>query len=160
MKHFFNHFNGRNFIQRTVLFLFLFILIRLLADWIQGDASFFRILRLSLVRYLSFAMVLGLLDSETWHKGVAKEEEKPTSFSGFSAAFFHYAGVAFFISLLCGFIFLLFFFIQWLVNYATGKADAAFFPDWPLYLLVIAVIGVSFACFDAFRNYRLWKKSR
>lgn len=162
MKRFLHHFNWRNFLQRTVLFLFVFILIRLLVDWLEGDVSLFRVLRLSLVRYLTFAMIFGLLDSETWHSaGKNKEaEEQPTTFKSFAAAFFHYSGVALIISFLCGAIFSVFFFIQWLVNYFTGKPNAALFPNWHLYLLVILVIGISFAGFDAIRNYRLLKKRR
>ena len=162
MKRFLNHFNWRNFLQRTALFLFVFILIRLLVDWVEGDVSLLRILRLSLVRYLSFAMVFGLLDSETWYSSRNKKdkEEQPTEFANFSAAFFHYTGVALIISLLCGLIFSFFFFIQWLINYFTGKPNADLFPNWPVYLLVILVIGISFAGFDAIRNYRLLKKRR
>lgn len=161
MKKLITHINWRNFLQRTVLFLLLFIIIRLIVDWVEGDASLFRILRLSLMRYLTFAMVLGFLDSETWFFAKEKkEEEKVTKFTSTSSALFHYAGVAFFISLLCGFIFFIFFLIQWLVNYFTGKTSAALFPDWPLYLLVIGVLGIAFAGFEALRNYRNSKKIR
>jgi hypothetical protein len=155
MNDLLKRFNWRNFLQRTILFLAVFIIIRLLVDWMEGDVSLLRVLRLSLVRYLAFAMILGLLDSENWQSGKEKqEEEKVLEFASLSAAIFHYAGVAFFISLLCGFIFFLFFLVQWLVNYFTGKANATLFPHWLLYLLVIVAIGVSFAAFDAYRNYR------
>jgi hypothetical protein len=159
MKKLFTRLNWRNFLQRTVLFLLVFIIIRLLVDWVEGDVSLLRVLRLSLVRYLTFALVLGLLDSETWYSSKQiSTEEKVIKFTRSSSALLHYAGVAFFISLLCGFIFFVFFVIQWLVNYFTGKTSAALFPDWPLYLLVIAVLGISFAGFEAFRNYRNSRK--
>jgi hypothetical protein len=159
MKGLLKRFNWRNFLQRTILFLAVFIIIRLLVDWLEGDVSLLRVFRLSLVRYLAFAMVLGLLDSENWSSNKeTKEEEKVLEFASLSAAFFHYTGVAFFISLLCGFIFFLFFLFQWLVNYFTGKPNATLFPNWLLYLLVIVAIGISFAAFDAYRNHRRKKR--
>lgn len=109
MKKLLTRFNWRNFIQRTVLFLLVFIIIRLIIDWIEGDVSLLRVLRLSLLRYVTFALVLGLLDSENWRSSTQKaEKENLPQFSSTSQALLHYAGVAFFISLLCGIIFLYF----------------------------------------------------
>ncbi|HMO32476.1 MAG TPA: hypothetical protein PKE63_04125 [Lacibacter sp.] len=159
---FLHQFNWKNFLQRTVLFLAIFIIIRLLVDWMEEqDASLLRILRLSLVRYLSFAMVFGLLDSDTWKKpGSTPESEAPTVFKSTAAAFFHYTGVAIIIALLCGLILLVFFLVQWGMNYAAGKTHVAVFPNWQIYLLVIAIIGACFALYDAFRNYRRLQKRR
>ncbi|HEX4958290.1 MAG TPA: hypothetical protein VFV46_08945 [Lacibacter sp.] len=161
MKKLFNRFNWRNFIQRTVLFLLVFIIIRLIVDWIEGDVSLLRVLRLSLIRYVTFALVLGLLDSENWRSSTQiTEKEKLPQFKSTSEAFLYYAGVAFFISLLCGIIFLVFFTIQWLVNYLSGKSTTSFLPNWPLYIMVIVVLGISFAGFEAFRNYRNSRKEK
>lgn len=161
MKKLFTRFNWRNFVQRTVLFLLVFIIIRLIVDWIEGDVSLLRVLRLSLLRYVTFALVLGLLDSENWRSSTQKaEKENLPQFRSTSQAFLHYAGVSFFISLLCGIIFLVFFAIQWLVNYLSGKSTTSLLPNWPLYILVIVVLGISFAGFEAFRNYRRSRKEK
>lgn len=161
MKKLFTRFNWRNFAQRTVLFLFVFIIIRLIVDWIEGDVSVLRVLRLSLLRYVTFAVVLGLLDSENWHSSTqTAEKENLPQFKSTASAFLHYAGVAFFISLLCGIIFLVFFVIQWLVNNMSGKTNTPLFPNWPLYILVIVVLGISFAAFEAFRNYRRSRREK
>lgn len=161
MKKLFTRFNWRNFAQRTVLFLLVFIIIRLIVDWIEGDVSLLRVLRLSLLRYATFAIVLGLLDSENWRSSSQMaEKEKPPQFKSTSQAFLHYAGVAFFISLLCGIIFLVFFAIQWFVNYLSGKTTTSLFPGWPLYILVVVVLGISFAGFEAFRNYRRSRREK
>ncbi|MBX9783489.1 MAG: hypothetical protein K2X48_09370 [Chitinophagaceae bacterium] len=145
----------KNFLQRTLLFFFVFLIIRMLADVVEKDFSFNRIVQQSMVRYFIFAMVLGMLDSETWFSKKAEATtEKPTEFASISAAVMHYTGVAFFISLLCGIILTVFFAIRWVINNISNAKPVAFFPDWKVYLLVIAVIGICFACYDAWRNYR------
>jgi branched-subunit amino acid transport protein len=154
--------NWKNFLQRTLLFLFLFVFIRYMVDVFEDEQpSLLRILRISLVRYLVFAMILGLLDSDTWQKAqTASENQEPLRFGSFFKAFLHYGGVAVIVALVCGAILLVFFLIQWAVNYATGKIDAAFFPNWQIYLLVIVIIGACFALFDAFQNFRRLQKRR
>ncbi len=161
MKRLIKTFNWKNFLQRTVLFFLVFLVIRFLVDWVEADISLNRIIHQSLVRYLIFAMILGLLDSDTWFRkkeGDLKKEE-PIQFANFRAALFHYAGVAFFISLLCGAILILINIIRWGIGAITNSVNNQLFPDWSKYLLVIAVIGICFAGYDAFRNYnRLRKK--
>lgn len=155
--------NWKNFVQRTLLFLFLFVLIRYMVDVVEdAQPSLLRILRLSLVRYLVFAMILGLLDSDTWMKHESKATQPPPlQFANFSKAFLHYCGVAVVVALVCGAILLVFFLIQWGVNQLTGKSEAPVFPNGWVYLLVIISIGICFAAFDALRNWiQLHKQSK
>ncbi|MFN4284732.1 MAG: hypothetical protein ACK4E8_02090 [Lacibacter sp.] len=154
--------NWKNFLQRTLLFLFLFVIIRYLVDVVEdAQPSLLRIVRLSLVRYLLFSMILGLLDSDTWNKTQSSSEsQEPLRFDSFFKVFLHYGGVAVIVALVCGTILLVFFLIQWAVNYATGKTQTAVFPNWQIYLLVIAIIGACFALFDAYRNFRRLQKRR
>lgn len=161
MKRLITSFNWKNFLQRMLLFFMVFLIIRVLVDFIERDISWNRIVQQSLSRYLIFGMILGLLDSDTWllnnTEGTKKEE--PVRFTNFRAALFHYAGVAFFISLLCGIILILINFIRWGIGAAGSAKDNPLFPEWNKYLLVTAVIGICFAAYDAFRNYnRLRKK--
>ena len=160
MKRLFTTFNWKNFLQRTVLFFLVFIIIRFLVDWVENDISLNRIIQQSLIRYLIFAMILGLLDSDTWFNKKTNESKKdePILFANFRAAFFHYAGVAFFIALLCGVILVIINLIRWGIGTFTGSKNNQLFPDWNKYLLVIAVIGICFAAYDAFRNYNRMKK--
>lgn len=161
MKRLIQTLNWKNFLQRTFLFFFVFVIIRLIVDWVENDLSLVRILQQSMLRYLIFAMVLGFLDSETWfHKnGNQTKQDEPQKFSGFKSAFLHYAGVAFFSSLLCGIILTFFSVAGWLISMLSGQKNVRLFPNWGMYLLVIAVIGICFAGYDALRNYqRLQKK--
>jgi hypothetical protein len=148
-------FNWKNFLQRTALFFAVFIIIRLLVDVFENTVSFSRLLNQSFIRYLLFAMVLGLLDSETWRtKQTGNEKEEAVTFKSISAAVFHYAGVAFFISLLCAVIITIISLLRWLINLALSKKGIEIFPEFGKFLLVSAAIGICFACYDAFRNYR------
>jgi hypothetical protein len=152
-------FNWKNFLQRTVLFFAVFVIIRLLVDVFENNISFARLLNQSLIRYLLFAMVLGLLDSETWrNKQTGNEKEEAVSFKNTSAAIFHYAGVAFFISLLCAVIITIISLLRWLINLAVSEKRVEMFPEFGKFLLVSAAIGICFACYDAFRNYRKLQK--
>ena len=163
MKHLFKSFNWKNFLQRTFLFFIVFAVIRLMVDWVEGDISISRLARQSLFRYLIFAMVLGFLDSETWaaYKNANQNQDEPVVFANMRSAIMHYAGVAFFISLLCGLILILFSLVRWAITILYEKKNTAIFPDFGMYLLVIAVIGICFASYDALRNYqRLRKKNR
>jgi L-asparagine transporter-like permease len=154
----FSSFNWKNFLQRTALFFAVFLVIRLLVDVVERDVSFTRILNQSLIRYLLFAMVLGLLDSETWFsKKDAEEKDKLTEFKSSGAAFFHYTGVAFFISVVCTIIITVFSFIRWLIILFGGNKKTEVFPEFGKLALVCAAIGICFAAFDAFRN---WYKRR
>lgn len=160
MKNFLQKFNWKNFAQRTLLFFLVFLIIRFLVDWVEGDLSIGRIFRQSFLRYFIFAMILGLLDSDTWFKqnNDGKQKNEPLRFQNFRSALFHYSGVAFFISLLCGVILIVISFIRWGIAKFTGTATIDFFPEWKKYLLVIVVIGICFALYDAYRNYRHIKK--
>lgn len=161
MRNLLHSFNWKNFLQRTVLFFLVFLIIRFLVDWIENDLSLNRVLQQSAIRYLIFGMILGLLDSDTWFRKVdeTKTEELP-QFKSAKTAFFHYAGVAFFISLLCGAILLIINLIRWLIGKLSGAANNELFPDWHKYLLVIAVIGICFAAYDAIRNYLKQKRKK
>jgi hypothetical protein len=161
MRNLLHSFNWKNFLQRTVLFFLVFLIIRFLVDWIENDLSLNRVLQQSVIRYLIFGMILGLLDSDTWHQKEtdAKNEELP-QFKSVKTAFFHYAGVAFFISILCGAILLLINIIRWIIGKISGAANNELFPDWHKYLLVIAVIGICFAVYDALRNYMRLKRKK
>ena len=154
MRNLLHSFNWKNFLQRTVLFFLVFLIIRFLVDWIENDLSLNRVLQQSVIRYLIFGMILGLLDSDTWYR---KETDSKTAelqqFKSTRAALFHYVGVAFFISLLCGVILVLINLIRWLIGKMSGATNNELFPDWNKYLLVIAVIGICFAAYDAIRNY-------
>lgn len=154
--------NWKNFAQRTLLFLFLFVFIRYMVDVFEdAQPNLLRILRLSLVRYLVFAMILGLLDSDTWKNPKTEAEtQEPLRFGSWYKAFLHYGGVALVVALVCGAILLVFFLIQWAVNYASGKTQVAVFPNGKIYLLVITTIGICFALFDALRNYRRLQKRK
>jgi hypothetical protein len=160
MKQLLQRLNWKNFLQRTLLFFFVFLIIRILVDVVERDFSFSRILQQSMVRYFIFAMVLGLLDTETWKlKNTSSGKEQATlQFNNKTQAFLHYASVAFFMSVLCGLILTFFFLIRWLISRFSDGNPVSFFPDTGIYLLVIAVIGVCFACYDAYRNYRSKKK--
>jgi hypothetical protein len=160
MKQFITNINWKNFLQRTVLFFIVFLLIRLAVDWWEGDVSLLRTMRLSMVRYLLFAIVLGFLDSETWtqFQKSSSSQKEPVVFKSRSAAFFHYAGVAFFVALLCGLILFLFSSLRWLINYIAEGKKIALFPDWGSYVIVILLIGICFAAFDAWTNHRQLKK--
>ncbi len=160
MRKLLDNFNWRNFLQRTVLFFLVFLVIRFLVDWIENDLSLNRVLQQSVIRYLIFGMILGLLDSDTWYRKEADSKtEELLQFKSPKAAIFHYAGVAFFISLLCGVILVLINIIRWLIGKVSGATNNELFPDWNKYLLVIVVIGICFAAYDAIRNYmRLRRK--
>lgn len=162
MKQLLQRLNWKNFLQRTLLFFLVFLIIRFLVDAVEGSFSMNRILQQSIIRYFIFAMVLGLLDSETWFgkKNESGKEQAPLAFKNFTAAFLHYASLAFFMSLLCGFILTFFFLIRWLVSKMSDEKPVSFFPNLGIYILVIAVIGVCFAAYDAWRNYRLTKKGK
>lgn len=161
MRNLLHSFNWKNFLQRTVLFFLVFLIIRFLVDWIENDLSLNRVLQQSAIRYLIFGMILGLLDSDTWFRKVDETKtEELQQFKSAKAAFFHYAGVAFFISLLCGAILLIINLIRWLIGKLSGAANNELFPDWHKYLLVIAVIGICFATYDAIRNYLKQKRKK
>jgi hypothetical protein len=161
MRKLLHTFNWKNFLQRTILFFLVFLIIRFLVDWIENDLSLNRVLQQSLIRYLIFGMILGLLDSDTWYRKEADAKtEELTQFKSTRAAFFHYTGVAFFISLLCGVILVLINLIRWLIGKISGTANNELFPDWNKYLLVIAVIGICFATYDAIRNYLRHKRKK
>jgi hypothetical protein len=153
MKQLLQRLNWKNFLQRTLLFFFVFLIIRIIVDAVEGNLSLHRILQQSMIRYFIFAMVLGLLDSETWFGKKAEDgqQQPPLEFPGFASAFIHYAGVAFFMSLLCGVI-------RWVVSKMSDDVPVSFFPNWGIYLLVITVIGICFAGYDAYRNHRRRKK--
>lgn len=157
MKRLLQTFNWKNFIQRALLFLAVFLVVRFLVDWIENDISFERIFQQSMIRYLVFAMILGFLDSETW-KTRQQEKDEPLQFSSNRAAFIHYTGMAFFIALLCGLILLVFGFIGWAIGMISGKQNPTLFSDWIKYILVVAVIGICFSAYDALRNYRRVRK--
>lgn len=162
MKNLFKTFNWKNFLQRTALFLIVFIIIRLLVDAMENDVSLLRILRLSFIRYLLFAMIIGLLDSETWvnKKTGDQKKEDPIQFKNFRSALFHYSGVGFFIALLCAAIISIISLLRWAIIYFTGDKKAEIISEWDKFLLVSAAIGVCFALYEAFRNYvRLKKKA-
>ena len=161
MRNLLHSFNWKNFLQRTVLFFLVFLIIRFLVDWIENDLSLNRVLQQSAIRYLIFGMILGLLDSDTWFRKVDETKtEELQQFKSAKAAFFHYAGVAFFISLLCGAILLIIHLIRWLIGKLSGAANNELFPDWHKYLLVITVIGICFAAYDAIRNYLKQKRKK
>jgi hypothetical protein len=155
MKQLLQRLNWKNFLQRTLLFFFVFLIIRIIVDAVEGNLSLHRILQQSMIRYFIFAMVLGLLDSETWFGKKAEDgqQQPPLEFPGFASAFIHYAGVAFFMSLLCGVIL-----VRWVVSKMSDDVPVSFFPNWGIYLLVITVIGICFAGYDAYRNHRRRKK--
>lgn len=160
MKRLIQTFNWKNFLQRTLLFFFVFVIIRLIVDWVEKDLSLLRIVQQSMLRYLIFAMVLGFLDSGTWYskKNNTISQEKAQEFSTLKSAFLHYTGVAFFISLLCGLILTFFSIAGWIISLISGQKNPQLFPNWSMYLLVIAVIGVCFAGYDALRNYQRLRK--
>jgi hypothetical protein len=161
MRNLIHRFNWKNFLQRTVLFFLVFLIVRIMVDWIEEDVSLNRVLQQSLLRYLIFGMILGLLDSDTWFRREADAKpEELQRFKSRRAALFHYIGVGFFISLLCGFILLLINGIRWLIGKISGAANNELFPDWRKYLLVIAIIGICFASYDAIRNYRAQKRQK
>ena len=161
MRNLLHSFNWKNFLQRTVLFFLVFLIIRFLVDWIENDLSLNRVLQQSVIRYLIFGMILGLLDSDTWYrKETDSKTEELQQFKSSRAAFFHYVGVAFFISLLCGVILVLINLIRWLIGKMSGATNNELFPDWNKYLLVIAVIGICFAAYDAIRNYLKQKRKK
>lgn len=161
MRNLLHSFNWKNFLQRTVLFFLVFLIIRFLVDWIENDLSLNRVLQQSVIRYLIFGMILGLLDSDTWYrKETDSKTEELQQFKSTRAAFFHYVGVAFFISLLCGVILVLINLIRWLIGKMSGATNNELFPDWNKYLLVIAVIGICFAAYDAIRNYLKQKRKK
>jgi magnesium-transporting ATPase (P-type) len=160
MKQLLQSLNWKNFLQRTLLFFFVFVIIRIIVDSVEGSFSINRILQQSVIRYFIFALVLGLLDSETWlGKQSEDKEPAPVQFPNFSSALLHYASVAFFISILCGIILTFFFFIRWLVSQMSDSQPLPLFPNWKIYFLVIAIIGLCFAGYDAWRNYRKNKKN-
>jgi vacuolar-type H+-ATPase subunit I/STV1 len=162
MKLFLQRLNWKNFLQRTILFFLVFLIIRILVDLVEGNFSMSRILQQSIIRYSIFAMVLGLLDSETWFgkKTEPGKEQLPLQFPSSSAAFLHYASLAFFMSLLCGFILTFFFLVRWVVSKLSDGKPISFFPNIGIYFLVIAVIGICFAGYEAWRNHRLSNKGK
>ncbi len=162
MKNLFTTFNWKNFLQRTVLFLIVFIIIRLLVDAMEKDVSVTRIIRLSSIRYLLLAMIIGLLDSETWasKKEVGQKKEDPIYFKSILSAIFHYSGVGFFIALLCAAIISVIGLLRWALIYFRGDKNAEVIPEWGKFLMVSAAIGFCFAVYEAVRNYiRLKKKA-
>lgn len=160
MKELLQRLNWKNFLQRTLLFFFVFLIIRIIVDAVEGNFSMHRILQQSIIRYFIFAMVLGLLDSETWFgkKDENGQQQPVLEFPNFTSALIHYAGVAFFMSILCGVILTFFFLVRWIVSRLSDDDPVSFFPNWGIYLLVITVIGVCFAGYDAYRNNRRRKK--
>ena len=161
MKQLLKRLNWKNFLQRTLLFFFVFLIIRILVDVVEKDFYFNRIIQQSIIRYFIFAMVLSMLDSETWlNKKGDDANKKSQEFKSVAAAILHYTGVAFFISILCGIILTVFFAVRFIINSLGNNKPIAFFPDWNVYLMVIAIIGICLACYDAFRNYRSFKKSK
>ena len=160
MKQLLKRLNWKNLLQRTLLFFFVFLIIRILVDVVEHDFSFNRIVQQSLVRYFLFALILGMLDSETWFGKNQQngKEQSPVVFKNFYAALIHYAGVAFFISILCGLILTVFFFMRWTISKASGNKTVSFFPDFGTYVIVIMAIGFCFAGYDAWKNYRKGKK--
>lgn len=160
MKQLLQRLNWKNFLQRTLLFFFVFLIIRIMVDVVERDFSFNRIVQQSMVRYFIFAMVIGLLDTETWKLKDASSgnEQAPLQFKNNTEAFLHYTSVAFFMAMLCGVILTFFFLIRWIISPFGENHSVSFFPNIGIYLLVIAVIGICFACYDAYRNYRIKKK--
>lgn len=161
MKNLIQSFNWKNFLQRTALFFAVFVIIRLLVDVMEHDVSLLRILRLSSVRYMLFAMIIGLLDSETWQTkaGTGITTDEPIQFKSFRSGLFHYSGVAFFIALLCAAIISFISLIRWLIVVLSSNQRPSIIPEWDKFLMVSAAIGICFAAYEAIRNwFRLKKK--
>lgn len=162
MKNLIKTFNWKNFLQRTILFFIVFVIIRILVDAMESNISLPRIIRLNSVRYFLFAMIIGLLDSETWITKTSADQKKdePSQFKSFRSALFHYSGVGFFIALLCAAIISIISLLRWAIIYFTGDKKAEIIPEWDKFLLVSAAIGFCFAVYEASRNYvRLKKKA-
>lgn len=160
MKNFLNGFNWKNFFQRTALFFLVFLVIRILVDWFEGNFSFNNLSIIDFVRYLILGVILGLLDSDTWSKTKNMgTKEEPLQFRNFRSALFHYIGLAFFIALLCGVIFAALLTLVWGISRVTGaEVKGSFTEAWKTYLLIIAVIGICFSVYDAARNYMRVKR--
>jgi hypothetical protein len=160
MKNFLNGFNWKNFFQRTALFFLVFLVIRILVDWFEGNFSFSNLSQLDFLRYLILGLILGLLDSDTWSKTKSMgTKEEPLQFRNFRSALFHYIGLAFFIALLCGVIFAALLTLVWGISRVTGaEVKGSFTEAWKTYLLIIAVIGICFSLYDAARNYLRLKR--
>jgi hypothetical protein len=161
MKKVIQSFNWRNFALRTIVFFVVFLIIQILADWIENSFSIRQILNQKLFRFLLFAMIIAILDNETWlrNEPTSKKDPEP-EFKTQKAFILHYLGVAFFISLLCGLIFTFFVLISWLIHQFRNTDKAFQFSGWNKYLLIIAAIGICFALFDAIRHlYRNKEKA-
>ena len=129
----------------------MFLVIRVLVDWFEGNFSFNNISQQDFIRYLVLGLILGLLDSDTWsNKKSMGTKEEPLQFRNFRSALFHYIGLAFFIALLCGVIFTALISIVWGISRMTGaEVKGSFTEAWKTYLLIIAVIGICFSLYDA-----------
>ncbi len=160
MKNFLNGFNWKNFFQRTALFFLVFLVIRILVDWFEGNLSFNNLSPLDFIRYLILGLILGLLDSDTWSKTKSMgTKDEPLQFRSFRSALFHYITLAFFIALLCGVIFAALLGLVWGISRITGaEVKGSFTEAWRTYLLIIVVIGVCFSLYDAVRNYMRIKR--
>ena len=160
MKNFLNGFNWKNFFQRTALFFLVFLVIRILVDWFEGNLSFNNLSPLDFIRYLILGLILGLLDSDTWSKTKSMgTKEEPLQFRSFHSALFHYIGQAFFIAVMCGVIFAALLGLVWGISRITGaEVKGSFTEAWRTYLLIIVVIGVCFSLYDAVRNYMRVKR--
>ena len=160
MKNFLKGFNWKNFFQRTALFFLVFLVIRILVDWFEGNLSFNNLSPLDFIRYLILGLILGLLDSDTWSKTKSMgTKEEPLQFRSFRSALFHYITLAFFIALLCGVIFAALLGLVWGISRITGaEVKGSFTEAWRTYLLIIVVIGVCFSLYDAVRNYMRIKR--
>ncbi len=161
MKKIIQSFNWNNFALRTIVFFVVFLIIQILADWIEDSVSILQILNQKLFRFLLFAMIIAILDNDTWHRsGTGNIKESQPEFKSRKAFVLHYCGVAFFISLLCGFILTVFIAISWLMHQLSDPDKAFQFAGWNKYLAVIAAIGICFAMFDAIRSaYRKKEKA-
>ncbi len=160
MKNFLNGFNWKNFFQRTALFFLVFLVIRVLVDWLDGNLSLANISQQDFIRYLILGLILGLLDSDTWSKTKSLgTKEEPLQFRNFRSALFHYAGLAFFIALLCAVIFAVLLSLVWGISRITGaEVKGSVTEAWKTYLLIIVTIGICFSLYDAIRNYMRLKR--
>lgn len=161
MKKVIQSFNWKNFAIRTIVFFVVFLIIQILADWTENSFSIRQILNQKLFRFLLFAVIIAILDNETWLRNEPSNNKDPEpEFKTKKAFLLHYLGVAFFISLLCGVILTFFVLISWLIHQFRNTEKAFQFSGLNKYILIIAVIGICFALFDAIRHlYRNREKA-
>lgn len=157
MKLQLQHFNWKNFLQRTALSGLLFLVIRIAMDKNEQSYHFIVLLKAHLPVALLMGAIFGLIHQKTWSK--EEEEKEPEQFKNTTQAVLFYISFAFFIALIFLVITAVLTGIVWLLLKISGNSiQGSLWNELGNYILIVIIISVAFSIFEAIRNLRRLRK--